>query len=59
MKKRLMVAGRFAHAEVKRVKGGYDVVIRISYGHKKFADLCLERLGNGERIVERKEEGNG
>ena len=59
MIKRLMVGELFAHAEVKKGKGGYNMVIRIPFGHKEFADSCFERLGRGEKIVERKERENG
>ena len=56
MIRRLMVGKWFARAGVKRVKGSYLVVIMIPVGNKASAELCLEGLGKGEKIVERKGE---
>ena len=43
-----------APTEVKRRGNGYGVVIVIPFATKASAERCLEGLGNGEKIVERK-----
>ena len=48
-----------APTEVKRRGNGYGVVIVIPFATKASAESCLEGLGKGEKVVERKEEGNG
>jgi len=59
MIKRLLVGVWAAHADVKKAKYSYGVVIVIPFGSKAYAESCLEGLGNGEKITERKVEGNG
>ena len=59
MTKQLKVGKWLAHAEVKEEKGDCGVVIVIPISPKGYAELCLESLGNGEKIVEGWEKDNG
>ena len=56
MEKQLMVGKWWAHAGVKGRGDTSRVVIMIPLGAKAFAESCLEGLGKGEKIIERKKE---